>query len=85
MSDTLHESHRWGTRRGIPVCLDCKVEGYEDEPGAFAECPGPPPKKGAPCEWSAWSLDDPGHLHECGVGIHPDGMHYCDECERWFA
>lgn len=85
MSDALHETHRWGERRGVPFCRDCKVEGYEDEPGAFAECPGPPPKGGVACGHKVESLDDPGHQHECGIGIHPASMHFCDECERWFG
>ena len=81
MSDTLHESHRWGTRRGVPYCRDCKVEGYEDEPAAFAPCVQP----SSECGHKAESLDDPGHQHECTGGIHPEGMHYCGECERWFG
>lgn len=85
MSDVLHETHRWGERRGVPVCLDCKVEGYEDEPSAFAECPGPPQKKGQPCGVTKDSWDNPGHVHRCPGGIHPSGMHFCEECQQWFG
>lgn len=50
---TLHPSHRWGQRpyferekagsnrlrtRMIPCCLNCLVDGFEDEPDAFIEC-----------------------------------------------
>lgn len=50
---TLDPSHRWGQRpiferdapgsnrlkeRMIPCCLNCLVDGYEDEPGAFEPC-----------------------------------------------
>lgn len=50
----LHPSHRWGQRpilertarpgsnflreRKIYCCLDCLVDGYEDEPDAFRPC-----------------------------------------------
>lgn len=49
----LHPSHRWGQRpifertepggnrlceRKIPCCLNCLVDGYEDEPDAFEPC-----------------------------------------------
>jgi hypothetical protein len=49
----LHPSHKWGQRpvferdkewssrfhkRMIPCCLNCLVDGYEDEPDAFQSC-----------------------------------------------
>lgn len=49
----LNPTHRWGERpiyerdepgsnryrtRKIPCCLNCLVDGYEDNPEAFAEC-----------------------------------------------
>jgi hypothetical protein len=49
----LHPSHRWGQRpifereapessrfreRMIPCCLDCLVDGFDDEPAAFEFC-----------------------------------------------
>lgn len=93
MSDTLHESHRWGERsfygEMMPYCLDCRVFGFEDEPGAFEECPGPPEIPGkkkrdqTPCSVTMWSLDDLGHQHVC-VGGHTDGDHLCKECRRWY-
>jgi hypothetical protein len=80
VSDSLHETHRWGERRGIPVCLDCRVEGYEDEPAAFAPCVAE--KK---CLVTKESWDNPGHTHQCLGGIHPQGMHFCGECLEWFG
>ena len=84
MADELHETHRWGQRRGIPVCRDCKVEGYEDEPAAFSPCPGPD-LKGQPCPVTKDSWDNPGHTHRCLGGIHPQGMHFCRDCREWFG
>lgn len=49
----LDQTHRWGQRpiferealgsnrlreRKIPCCLNCLVDGYEDEPAAFEPC-----------------------------------------------
>jgi hypothetical protein len=86
----LHQSHRWGERmmygESVPVCLDCRTDGFDDVPAAFDECPGPPePKtKGrAPCSVTMWSLDDPGHQHVC-LGGHTDGDHFCKDCRRWY-
>lgn len=82
MSATLHETHRWAVRKGIPVCRDCRVEGYEDEPGAFAPCPGSPGKT------VCWATMDstylPGHTHLCETAPH-DGDHICAECGRRFG
>lgn len=81
----------------VPACLDCHCFGFEDVPAAFTECPGPPEpatrKRGKSkepheeCSATLESLDDPGHLHECLGGSHPDGMHFCktDFCRRWFG
>jgi hypothetical protein len=88
VSRLLHDSHRWDETGEVAVCRDCKVEGYDDEPGAFAPCPKSREKKrptGTVCGHKTESLDDPGHQHECGGGIHPEGMHFCWECERWFG
>ena len=53
MAGVLHPSHHWGQRpilerdapgsnrlreRKIPCCLDCLVDGYEDEYDAFQPC-----------------------------------------------
>lgn len=96
MSD-LHESHRWGERifeypdgpQPIPVCLDCRVDGFANEPAAFEECPGEPPRKKVtrartPCPATLDSLDDPGHTHQC-IGGHDTGDHFCWDCRRWFG
>lgn len=84
----LHESHRWGQRRyegaWIPVCLDCRVDGFEDEPQAFEECAGPPVNK-TTCPVTKNSWDDPGHTHRCLGGSHPKGMHFCPDCRQWFG
>jgi hypothetical protein len=84
MSDELDSTHRWGERNRVPVCLDCRVEGYEDEPAAFSPCPGPPVVKGSPCPATLVSLDDPGHTHQC-LGGHNEGNHFCRDCRRWFG
>lgn len=95
MSDTLHESHQWGERmfrdadgtRPIPVCLDCRVDGFENEPAAFKECPGKPPAKKVvrkDCTATLASMDTPGHTHRC-IGGHTEGNHFCGECRRWFG
>ena len=90
MADTLHETHRWGERAyngtRIPFCLDCRVDGFEDEPAAFEECPGKKitRKQGSECPATLESLDDPGHLHQC-IGGHTTGHHFCGECQRWFG
>jgi len=87
MSDTLHESHRWGERNGVPLCLDCRVEGYEDEPDAFDVCLGPPVKKPY-CNAEMPSREDPGHVHRCvGGPPHGAGSHICrsPDCRRWFG
>jgi len=87
-SDGLNETHRWGERvydgGRIPFCLDCHVDGFEDEPGAFTECPGPREKKRTACPVTLKSRDDPGHTHVC-IGGHPEGDHFCVECARWFG
>lgn len=93
MSEELHDTHQWGERdvdgQAIPCCLVCRVDGYENEPDAFAECPGEPPppepKKGAQCGVTMESLEEPGHLHVCGAA-HATGDHHCrvDFCQRWF-
>jgi hypothetical protein len=87
MSTTLDDSHRWGQRKGIPVCRDCQTEGYEDEPAAFSPCPGPPVRKGSPCPAILESLDDPGHQHQCIGGHSAESYHFCrdPECRRWFG
>lgn len=85
MADSLDDSHRWGERKGIPVCLDCRVEGYEDEPAAFSPCPGPPVRKGTPCPATLVSRDTPGHTHRCIGGHAADGYHFCADCRRWFG
>lgn len=85
----LDSSHDWGERdfhdgdgrRVIPVCLDCRVDGFINEPKAFKRCPG---TKRSQCPVKMESLDDPGHQHRC-VGGHPaDGDHLCKECRRWY-
>jgi hypothetical protein len=86
----LHETHRWGERAfqgsRIPFCLDCRTDGFEDEPAAFEECPGKPEKeKRTPCPVTKDSWDNPGHTHRCLGGIHPNGMHFCEECLEWFG
>lgn len=85
MSADLHESHRWGVRGGVPLCLDCRVEGYEDEPDAFDVCLGPPVKKPY-CNAAMQSRDIPGHIHRC-FGGHTTGDHMCrsPDCARWFG
>jgi hypothetical protein len=93
MSDELHPSHRWGERafwgEMQPACLDCRVWGFEDEPRAFTECPGPPEtpekkEKGAPC-WATYeSAYMPGHTHLCEIDEHT-GHHVCAECGRFFG
>ena len=80
MSADLHGTHRWGERRGIPVCLICRAEGYEDEPSAFAPCPGLSARCGAKLK----SRDDRGHTHLC-TSVHESGHHFCWECGRWFG
>lgn len=83
----LHETHRWGEEDGVPVCLDCRVEGYEDEAPAFAPCPGPPVKKSkerTPCPATMESRYVPDHTHRC-IGGHTTGDHFCRDCRRWFG
>jgi hypothetical protein len=81
VSDSLHETHVWGTRRGVPLCLDCRVEGYEDEPGAFAPCRG---AKSGSCPARLVSRYQDDHTHRC-MGDHTEGDHFCGECHRWFG
>lgn len=60
MSAALNPTHRWGQRpiferieprstrfreRMIPCCLDCLVDGCEDEPEAFQPCRRQPTPK----------------------------------------
>lgn len=81
----LHETHDWTVRGGVPICRDCKAEGYEDEPDGFLPCPGPPERKGKkPCPATMESRDDPGHTHRCSGG-HTEGDHFCGGCSRWFG
>jgi hypothetical protein len=97
MSEELHESHRWGERpfygEMSPACLDCRVWGFEDEPAAFEECPGPPeiPEKKAkdkssPCWKTMESTYLPGHTHLCELASHT-GDHICSDptCRRRFG
>lgn len=88
MSAELDSSHRWGERsyQGdmIPVCLDCRVDGFENEPAAFDPCPGEPPKTGKECGATMESTQLPGHTHRCG-NEHKTGDHHCRECSRWFG
>ena len=87
----LHETHRWGERsyygEMVPACLDCRVLGFEDEPAAFAECPGPPVKK-QPRQTVCWATMEstylPGHTHLCETAPH-DGDHICASCGRRFG
>lgn len=82
MSVSLHSTHRWNDDE-VPVCLDCRAEGYEDEPAAFAPCPTSPPTK--PLCWKTLqSMDTPFHIHLCELPPH-DGDHICDECRRRFG
>lgn len=86
----LNDSHDWGEKRFfdgdgmriIPVCLDCKVNGFINEPKAFRPCPGPK-KPRSRCRVMMWSADDPGHRHRC-IGGHDEGDHFCKECGRWY-
>lgn len=90
--DVLHDTHEWGERvhlgNTIPVCLVCRVDGYENEPAAFAPCPGPPEtKQRSACPATLKSTDTPGHVHHC-IGGHTrddSGDHFCGECRRWFG
>lgn len=90
MSD-LDPSHRWGERNynggRIPLCLDCRVDGFDDEPRAVTRCPGPPKhrEENEPCYEEKDSWDDPGHHHTCVGGMHPQGMHFCGDCRQWWG
>ncbi len=89
MSDELHDTHRWGERllregteeRMIPCCLDCGVDGFENEPDAFLPCR---PKNRCGVTMESW--DNPGHTHVCGTA-HATGDHHCADtrCSRWFG
>jgi hypothetical protein len=91
----LHASHRWDESGEVAICRDCRVEGYDDEAAAFAPClVGPPPAPPAPpkktkeraeCSATMRSRRVAGHTHRCGGGIHPQGMHHCQDCDRWFG
>jgi hypothetical protein len=83
MTDSLHETHRWSQWKGIPICVICRVEGYEDEPAAFTPCPGLP-EKSPRCLATLRSRDDLGHTHRC-IGGHRGGYHFCRFCRRWFG
>jgi len=87
----LHDSHRWGERDEVAYCIMCLVEGYEDEPAAFRECPGPPksptPTKkpdSSPCWRTYESQYLPGHTHLCELAPH-EGDHICADCGRRFG
>ena len=67
----------------IPFCLDCHVDGFEDEPAAFQPCP--PKKKTGPVCWKTYeSVYLPGHTHLCELAPH-EGDHICAECGRRFG
>jgi hypothetical protein len=88
----LHDSHRWGEKDyegdRLAYCVNCLVEGYEDEPAAFAPCPGPPSKPTAKPTTLCWRTYEsqylPGHTHLCELAPH-EGDHICDDCGRRFG
>ena len=88
MSVDLHDSHRWAERDyegdKLSYCIDCRVEGFADEPAAFAPCARPPKKSTKVCWRTMESVYLPGHIHLCELVPH-EGDHICAECGRFFG